>query len=67
MKNTTSRKVLKSEAFQLFFEDKLDKKLQYADIEELAKFVFGSIDKAVLKFEREKEDWQAIVEYKNPQ
>jgi len=38
------------ESFRSFFADSLDKKLQYSDLDELAKFVFGSIEKAVLRF-----------------
>lgn len=64
MKSTPSRKLLKSEAFRLFLEDNLDKKLQHAQLEVLAKFVFGSIAKALRRYELEKEDWEYLAAWK---
>lgn len=53
--------VIQSESFELFFADKLDKKLQYADRDELAVFVFGSLQRAVRAFMKEKEDWEVLI------
>lgn len=58
------KRLPRTNAFQLFFEDKLDKKLQYAKTNELAIFVFGSLENAIRQFEREREDWEFLASWK---
>lgn len=41
------------ESFESFFAGALDKKLQYSNLNELAKFVFGSLEKAIEEFLKE--------------
>ena len=44
------------ESFREFFASELDRKLQYANLNELAAFVFGNTEKAVMSFLSENEE-----------
>lgn len=53
-----ANQITQLESFQTFFSEALDKKLQYAELDELARFVFGSLDRAIEAFiEEEKLDF----------
>lgn len=47
--------ITKLESFQTFFSEALDKKLQYAELDELARFVFGGLDRAIEAFIEEED------------
>jgi hypothetical protein len=48
-----ARQITKSESFSTFFSEALDKRLQYAELDELARFVFGSLDNAIEAYIKE--------------
>jgi len=48
----------KNPNFINFFDDKLDKRLQYAEINELLVFLFGSVKRGLEIYELEKNYWE---------
>ena len=60
----TVRMIVQLEPFKHFFAEEMDQWLQYVELEEMAKAVFGSLEKAVNEFVRQDRDFNFLARKK---
>ncbi len=56
--------IVQLEPFKHFFAEEMDQWLQYVELEEMAKAVFGSLEKAVNEFARQDRDFNFLARKK---
>ncbi len=59
--NINIEQIIQLEDFETFFSCSLDKKLQYSNIDELIKFVFGSKKNAVREFLKVNKELNKVI------